>query len=168
MTFSSLTEFHPALRVLLQDRGTVEDASVRMYSADALNDALRTVIYMGRLNRNGKTFTVDDVTLSPAITDPNDYALLVYRSTELMVMGAPDQYQHRQRGLMERFGSFLPFMQRLAQDIADIEQGDEVYSSWSSFTGFVLASAGRPLWETMARAKRTGDGYEISIPGGPV
>ena len=124
------------------------DASARKYPDDVLADGVRTAVQLNKLP--GYTLTVDSNGVTPDISDPNQFALLVYHTARLFVMGLPDRYAFKTRGFSESVGSLHRFLNAIEQDIHELENGT-AFSGYQSYYAWLHGMAGLPLGEVLAQ-----------------
>ena len=152
---TALSTFRKPVRALLGDR----DASVFLYSNTALDDATEVAIRMGKL----EGFSMADATsITPAITDPNDYALLACEVTMMFVASNPDRYSFKTRPLSESFGSWHEFTMKLEQDIHDLRAGT-MFSGWQNLHAWLVGITGLPLDTALSEVEITSPLSTVSI-----
>jgi hypothetical protein len=139
---TDINRFYRSARVMLGDL----DASVRRYSDSVLSDAVKTVIELNRVPN--LTLTPDEAGITPDITDPNQYALILYYTVKLFVDPQPDRYAFRTRAFSESFGSTHRFLQTLEMEIHKLENGD-MFSGWQNYFSWLSGMAGLPLAEVL-------------------
>jgi hypothetical protein len=131
-----------SLRVMLGDF----DPSVRRYSDDTLSDGVKTAIQLNKLPTY--SLTPDGGSITPDITDPNLFALLVYHTVKLFVDSEHDRYSFRTRAFSESFGSRSRFLMTLEHEIHKLENGD-MFSGWQNYFSWLSGMAGLPLAEVL-------------------
>jgi hypothetical protein len=141
-----ISEFRDPLRHLLGDR----HASVYQYSDGNLDAAVKTMVKMGKLAGFALTPAQDAVT--PDVSDPNDYALLLYETVRSFVAGNPDRYSYRTRALSETFGRWREFLDYLETNIHELKNG-AMFDGWQSFAGWWRGNVGEDLLEVMTRVE---------------
>jgi hypothetical protein len=138
---TTLDQFYPALRLLLQDTG-----DVKAYPDDILADGLRTMIRMNKVP--AYALTGDQNAITPDAlgdgSDPNVYALMIYHTVKLFIGGTPDRYSFRTRALSESFGSATHFLTQVELEIHALESG-ECIQGWQTFHDWLAGVSGLPL-----------------------
>lgn len=126
-----ITDLYEPLRHLLPKETTYEDT--------ALLAGVRAMIGMGKLP--DYALTPDRLEITPALTDPNDYALLLYHTALSFVQSKPSQYSWRTRALSETVGSYATFVRQLDQHLYELEHGT-MFESWTSLHTFLAGIDG--------------------------
>lgn len=123
---TALSRFYRATRFLLDDR----DAEFRQYPDATLLDGLRTALQLNRLP--GYALTDDELSVTPAITDPNVFALLALHTAKLFADPSPASYSYKRRSISESFGNSYQFLETLLLEIHKLENGT-MFSGWQSW-----------------------------------
>lgn len=137
MVTTAISDYLETLRVLLGDH----DATVRQYPDEVLAAAVRTCI---RLNRLPGYTLASDLEITPALTDPNDWALVAYHTVKLFVANNPDRYSYKTRAMSETFGSWRVFLDELDRNIYKLKNG-KMFSSWQTYYTWLNGAVGLPL-----------------------
>jgi hypothetical protein len=140
-----LADLLEPLRAVLGDR----NASFYLYEDGALDAAVRTVIGMGKVC--GYEVAEGRTAITPGITNPNHYALLLYHTARLMIQPSPEQQGFRTRAYGETQGSMRGFLGELAFSIHELENGS-MFLGWQSFADWSLGVCGVNLWEMLVDA----------------
>lgn len=134
---TTIATFRKPVRALLGDR----DAAVFLYSNTAIDDAVEVAVRMGKLTDH--TVTEDGLSITPAVTSPNAYALLACEVALMFVASNPDRYSFKTRPLAESFGSWKDFTHQLELSIHDLRAGT-MFDSWQNLHAWLLGITGLP------------------------
>src|SRR5438309_1983883 len=138
---TNITLAYPTLRVLLQDVGP----DVFQYPDATLLQGLRAALTLQRIPGFG--LTPDQNNITPDMigtgTDPNKFALLIYHTCRLFIMGQPEGYSYKTRAMAEKFGSLKLFLQSLENDIHKLENGT-MFLGWQSYHAWINGMMGLP------------------------
>jgi len=137
-----LSEFREPLRHLLGDR----DPATYQYSDANLDVGTRTVVRMGLVE--GYSMTADLLSVTPAVTDANAYALLLYQTVKSFVASQPDSYSYRTRALSEQFRGARDFVSTLELNIHELKNGT-MFMGWQQFAGWFASLTGTNPWENL-------------------
>jgi hypothetical protein len=140
---SAFSLFYPGTRILLMDY----DPTVRMFPDGVIDDAIRTVIQMGKVPRYA--LAVDLGSITPDIANPCDYALVTYHTAKMFLVGRPDRYAFKTRGFAESVGNYYRALTTIEQEIHNLENGT-MFSAWQSYFSWLHGVAGLPLGEVLA------------------
>lgn len=146
MSTTAITDFYETIRFVMGDN----DASVQVYPDSVLLKAVRSVIKLNKVP--DYAVTEDGLSLTPAVSDANDFALVVFHVCRAFVAGNPDRYSYRTRAIGESFGSWKDFLATLEMDIHKLENGT-MFSGWQSYYSFMAGISGLPVQDILTRFK---------------
>jgi hypothetical protein len=142
--------FYAPLRHLLADN---EPQAPRRYEDAALLDAVRTMLFMGKLS--GYTLTPDRQAITPAIDNPNILALLLYETVLSFYRPLPTRQSARTRAFSSSVGSFARYVTALEEHVHDLRNGT-MFSGWQSLHAWCIGTTGLDLREVCRRLKAEG------------
>lgn len=154
---TAITDLYPYLRHLLGDR----DSAIQEYEDAALLTAVRTAIRTNALPNF--SLTSDSNSITPAVSDANQFALLLYRVVRSFAAARPDRRSVRTRAFTETEGSWRTFLHELENDIHRLENGD-LFSGWQSFYGWLEGVSGLSVGHLLTEVQTTGTIRTLSIP----
>ena len=156
MSTTAIAEFYETIRFLLGDH----DATIQQYPDAVLVQSVRLII---RLNKvPGVTVATDVTQLTPAITDPNQWALVAYHTVKGFVDSNPDRYSYKTRAIGESFGSWRNFLDELKLNIYRLENGT-MFSGWVKYYTWLAGLAGLPLGLVLAQLRVRAPVYTVGI-----
>lgn len=120
---TAFTVIRPYLRHALQD------PDGEQYPDTVLDAGLRAVVAMGEVE--GLTLSTGQDGVDPAITDPNQMGLLVYRSAMSFAAAVADSESVTTRAISWRRSGRSGFLAFLADRVSAMESGS-AFDSWSS------------------------------------
>ena len=135
---SQISDFYETLRYLLGDR----DATIQLYPDAVLLGGVRSCIRLNQIP--ALSVGVDNVSLTPEITDPNQFALVAYHTVKGFVDSHPDRYSYKTRAMGESFGSWRTFLDELKSNIHRLESG-EMFAGWYNYYTWLAGVSGLPL-----------------------
>ena len=156
---TNLTEFHEPLRAVLDDNPL--DSTSQQYEASTLTKALRSVIRMGQLP--GYSLTTDQLEVTPTVSTPTAFALLVYKTARMLVAPRPASYAFRTRALSEVFGDYRSFLAHIEEMIYLLENGEAMFDSWQTFAGWWQGIFGVPFAHLLTHVNVTGPEQTIEL-----
>lgn len=124
-----ISDFYEPIRFILGDR----DSTVRLYDDSAISAGVRSSIKMNYLP--GFTLTGDLLSVTPDVSDPNDYALLVLKIARSFVAPNPSRYSYKTRAISESFGDYKQFIAMLDESLHELENG-VMFAGWQMFKGW--------------------------------
>lgn len=158
------TEFYESIRHILGDN----DPNFQMYGDAALQAGMRTILRMGRIS--GYTLDPDLISITPEVTDPNVFALIVYRLVKSYVISQPDTYSYATRALKETFGGWQNFLWEIEMNLNALESGsyfDNGIHGWQTYYSWVEGLTGLPFSVPFIRVNPgTGPRLIVAIPRG--
>ncbi len=154
---SNLGDFRPCIQLWMGDL----DPTFRRYSNDTLDTAVKAVVRMGRV----PGYTVSGNSILPGVTNPNHFALVVFRVCEALIAHTPDSYQFRTRALSERFGSQFDFINTIAMEIHKLINGS-MFGAWQTFYDWQMGMAGLNLAAVMTEMNVSAPFYSASLSVG--
>jgi hypothetical protein len=128
---TSISTLVTPLRVLLDDT----DATQYQWSDVTLRQALSLIIDMGRI----EGYTLDNTgDITPGITaaeegDPNDYALLLYRTTQTLLHPRSASFSVGTRARRVTRGPLTEWLRGLEAELHRLEDGT-YFATWTAFT----------------------------------
>ncbi len=143
MTTTNISDFYETMRYLLGDR----DSTVRQYPDAVLAAAVRSCIRLQKIPGYGVAPSQTEIT--PAVSDPNVWALVAYHTVKGFVDSNPDRYSYKTRAIGETFGSWRQFLDELRSNIYTLENG-AMFSSWQNYYTWFSGVSGLPLEHVMA------------------
>lgn len=138
-----ISETYEGIRAILGDH----NPQFRKYEDKSIAAVVRTCLRCGRVPRY--TVTPNGMGISPAITVPWDFGILIHHAAKMFVLPDAADYSYKTRALSERFGEQKVFIQELTNAIYDIENGPGVFHTFQSFYGWVNALTGINIWSVM-------------------
>ena len=135
---TAISDLYNALRHLLGDR----DSTVQLYQDSSLLIAVQTMVQMGKVS--AFELSTDHLSITPAITTPNDLALLLYHTVLSFVASEPDSQSYRTRAVSETTGANREFIWQLTSSIHELQSGT-MFDSWQSFGAWIQGVAGVDL-----------------------
>lgn len=151
-----ITEFLEPLRHLLGDL----DASVYQFSDSNLLVGVKTMVRMGKLS--GYALTQDKLSVTPAVDDPNDYALLLYETVRSFISSNPDSFSFKTRAVGQRVGSWSMFLAELEENIHELKNGT-MFDGWQGFIGWVRGIDGLDPMSLMTRLEVDAPVQTVSV-----
>jgi len=130
-----LSDWYEVVRVLLGDT----NESLQMRSDAQLLTGLRSALKLNKLV--GYSLDTDLASVTPAITDPNVYALLALHSAVLFLGPESRAYSTRRRASARSFGSNGRYLDDLLSEIHALENGT-YFTSWQSLASFFQGAQG--------------------------
>ncbi|MHB1308294.1 MAG: hypothetical protein ACYDC1_06305 [Limisphaerales bacterium] len=132
-----VASLRPALRALLDDT----DAATYQWSDIVMDGAVNFVLNSGRV----EGYETDGSQITPNIgmpggTDPNAYALLLFRAVQVLVLPRSAAMHVRTRARSVTRGALSEWLRYLEREIHALESGT-LFDSWETFiesTGGVL------------------------------
>jgi hypothetical protein len=158
--FSALADFCEPVRAIMGDFRKpfkFEDASIA--------SVVRTVVRAGHLPNHG--ITADAMKVSPAITRPSDFALLVYWSARTLLRPMVRGESWSTRGLKVRRNDQRDFLFELEILLYYTENPAQL-SSFQSYYSWVNSLAGINVWGLMTEMKVQGPVAEAIIGTGGI
>lgn len=133
---TAISSFYPSLRHILGDT----DSTAQQYEDAALLVGVQTIVRCGKLD--DYALSTDGLSVEPDLTDPNDYALLLYHTAHSFVAPKPDTYSFRTRALSQSWsGATRDFLRGIEENIYQIENGD-MFDSWQSLDSWLTGMTG--------------------------
>jgi len=155
-----ITELQEPIRAVLGDR----DPEIPLYANSAIEGAVRTAVRMNFAK--GYTLTPNRLNITPDLTDPNAFALLVYRVAVMFIAPNPSFQGYKTRAMSETFGSYRDFMNHLEDVIHRLENGEAMFSGWQHFTGWFEGLHGLCLPALMTEVKVDGSWQTLTVSEG--
>lgn len=138
-----ISSLRAPLRFILGDR----DSAFYLFSDTILDDGVRSAILLNELKNYA--LTADQLSVTPALTDPNKFALLCFKTAKMFMDSNPDRYSFKSRAFSESIGGYREFLSTLEQKIYKLENG-AMFSGWQSFHAFLSGISGVPLLEVFS------------------
>jgi hypothetical protein len=151
---TAISSFRDPIRAFLGDF----NADVRRYADGAIDAVVKTLIKCGTVQ--GYAVTQDNLEITPSVTDPADYARIVYHSCLRFVAPNAASYRYDTRALKESFGDQKVFIFELHDWLDEIERVG-ASRSWIDFGSWAKSVTGVPLWSNLTD-------MEINAPVGTV
>lgn len=139
---TAITEFYDALRVVLGDM----DGEFPEFEDSALLMGVRATVRMGRIR--GYQLSGDRMGITPDVSNPNVFALVVYHTARTFRASEPDRYSYGTRAIGETFGGYREFLFNLEQNIQELENGT-FFGSYTHLGSWMKGMFGVNLWEAM-------------------
>ena len=158
--FSALADFCEPVRAIMGDFRKpfkFEDASIA--------SIVRTVVRVGHLPNH--SITADAMKVSPAITRPSDFALLVYWSARTLLRPAVRGESWATRGLKVRRADQRDFLFEL-ENLVYYTENPAQLASFQSYYAWVNSLAGINVWGLMTEMKVQGPVAEAIIGTGGI
>lgn len=147
-TFTNLTDFHDIVRSIMGDLHPVH----QRYKAEALNITLQSVLRLGQVPGYG--LTPNRLGVTPVLTEPRALGLLCYHTAKILLRPDVAAKSFRTRPVSESRGEQKHFLFDLENILFDLTNGSGgVFVTFQSFYGWVNATIGLPLWDTMVELK---------------
>lgn len=135
---TAIADLYETIRWLLGDH----DPTVPQYVDSQLASAVRGCIRLQRVP--GYALTPDLAAITPALSDPNKWALVCYHVVKGYIDSNPDRYAWGTRALRESFGSWRGFLDELKLNIYRLENG-AMFSGWYNYYTWLAGMSGLPL-----------------------
>ncbi len=122
-----------------------------IYQPTALDRGIRFVIKGNYLPNYA--LMVDNLSITPDLTDPNQFLLLVYTVAKRFMVAEPDGQSSRTRAYSERIGNFRDLIFDIEKQLYLLENGT-MFASWQSLADFLEGYAGvRNVFQHLSRLK---------------
>lgn len=139
------------------------DPAFRQYSDGVLTVAVRSALMMNKLE--GFVVAIDNISIDPPITDPNDYALLVYEVVKSFVVARPDKYSYDTRAVKESFGGWQNLIWEVEKNIHKLKNR-EYLTCWQHYTSWVEGMSGLPSGDSVVNVEIRAPFATVQISNG--
>lgn len=155
---TAISDFYASLRHILGDI----DSDAQTYEDAALLVGVQTVIRCGKLT--DYTLSTDNLSITPDVTDPNDWALVLYHTAHSFVAPKPESYSFRTRALSQTVsGATRAFLSTIEENIYDIENG-EMFDSWQHFGSWLQGMTGVNILTRLTEVTAVDNLNSVTIP----
>jgi len=155
---TAISTFYPSLRHILGDI----DSDSQKYEDASLLVGVQTIIRCGKLS--DYTLSTDSLSVEPDVTDPNDYALVLYHTAHSFIAPKPDAYAFRTRALSQSVsGATRDFLRTLEENIYSLENG-EMFDSWQHLDSWLKGMTGVNLLTRLTEVTSVENLNSITIP----
>lgn len=141
---TKISEFYEPVRAFLGDL----HPRVRKYEDTRIAATVRSAIRCDRVP--GFTLTPDRLNITPAVSQPRDFARITYHTCLIFISPGLQDYSYATRAIKERFGNNREFVNELHRALYHTENG-AMFGSWQSFYGWVDSIIGVNLFSPMTK-----------------
>lgn len=157
-----ISEFYEPVRAFLGDFNT----TVRRYQDTSILAVVKALVRGGRLNANADgityTLTVDNLSITPLLDNPNTWMLMVYKACAVFAYAGGDAYSYKTRAISESFGESRQLIHSLESGLHELENGT-MFASWQSLSGWAAGLTGLDFWSHMSQLTFTAPVQTLSV-----
>lgn len=157
---TAIHELFEPVRAVLGDL----DREFRRYADAELSATIRSAIRLGK--HPDFALSANRLGIEPDITDPDDFAVIVYEVARMFVAPNPDRYEYQTRALKERFGSYEAFMAHIDKTLFRLVNGGGMFSGWQSYYEWMQGMHGLPLGAVLTDVRVTAPVATVVVPFG--
>lgn len=157
-SFSSLTDFCEPIRAIMGDFRTPYK-----FEDQAVASVVRSVVRMGKLQ--GFAISADGLTITPALTQPYNLAMLSYQSALMLIGPGIAGFQWGSRALKVRRGDQMFFLRELQNMVYYLENPAAI-TTFQTYYAWVNSIAGINVWGLLTEMKVQGPVATVTLGTG--